>query len=149
MADTEVDMKMRVLVLVLTVASLTTGGRGTEANPIAFAPQAHHLAHGHGGSALGAAFALPTAVNTRMLLEGAVHTSEFIEIASGRTRTQAFVSYPDRGDKAPVVIVRADGGLSDWARAVAYQAARSGFIAIAADRMSADIQQYAARIPAA
>jgi carboxymethylenebutenolidase len=146
-------MKMRVLVLVLTVASLTTGGRGTEANPIGFSPQAHelasHAAHILTGGALASAFALPTAVNTRELLEGAVHTSEFIEVGSGRDRLQAFVSYPDRGDKAPVVIVTTKDGMSDFSRAVAYQAARDGFIAIAPDRLSPAVRQYAAGIPAA
>ena len=39
--------------------------------------------------------------------------------------------------------------MSDFSRAVAYQAARDGFIAIAPDRLSPAVQQYAARIPSA
>ncbi len=50
---------------------------------------------------------------------------------------EAWVSYPERKDKAPVVIVIHEiFGLTDWARSVADQLAAEGFIAIAPDFLS-------------
>ena len=49
----------------------------------------------------------------------------------------AWVVYPERKDKAPVVVVIHEiFGLNDWARAVADQYAAEGFIAIAPDFLS-------------
>ena len=46
----------------------------------------------------------------------------------------AWISYPERHDKAPVVmIIHEIFGLSDWIRGVADQLAREGFIAVAPD----------------
>lgn len=50
---------------------------------------------------------------------------------------RTWVVYPERKDKAPVVIViHANTGLNDWARAVADQLAEDGFIAVAPDLLS-------------
>jgi carboxymethylenebutenolidase len=50
---------------------------------------------------------------------------------------RAWLVYPERRDKAPVVVVIHEiFGLSDWIRAVADQLARDGFIAIAPDLLS-------------
>jgi carboxymethylenebutenolidase len=50
---------------------------------------------------------------------------------------KSFVVYPERKDKAPVVIVIQEiYGLTDWIRGVADQLAKEGFIAIAPDFMS-------------
>ena len=50
---------------------------------------------------------------------------------------KSFVVYPERKDKAPVVIVIQEiFGLTDWIRGVADQLAKEGFIAIAPDFMS-------------
>ncbi len=50
---------------------------------------------------------------------------------------KAFVVYPERKDKAPVVIVIQEiFGLSDWIKGVADQLAQEGFIAIAPDLLS-------------
>jgi len=49
----------------------------------------------------------------------------------------AWVVYPERSDKAPVVVVIHEiYGLTDWIRAVADQLAAEGFIAIAPDLLS-------------
>ncbi len=49
----------------------------------------------------------------------------------------AFVAYPERKDKAPVVLVIHEVyGLTDWIRAVADNLAGAGFIAIAPDMLS-------------
>ena len=48
-----------------------------------------------------------------------------------------WVVYPERKDKAPVVMVISEiFGLSDWIRGVADQLAKDGFIAIAPDFIS-------------
>src|SRR5688572_29045487 len=50
---------------------------------------------------------------------------------------RSFVVYPERKEKAPVVIVIHEiFGLTDWVRAVADQLAAEGFIAIAPDLLS-------------
>lgn len=73
----------------------------------------------------------------RALAESSRH-GEFVDIALGDGKAlNAWVVYPERGDKAPVVLVIHDiRGLSDWARAVADQLAQDGFIAVAPDFLS-------------
>ncbi len=57
--------------------------------------------------------------------------------AGGGDAVDAWVVYPERPDKAPVVIVIHEiFGLNDWARAVADQLAAEGYIAIAPDFLS-------------
>ncbi len=57
--------------------------------------------------------------------------------ASSGAPIKSFVVYPERKDKAPVVIVVQEiFGLTDWIRGVADQLAKEGFIAIAPDFMS-------------
>ncbi len=110
-----------------------------------------------GRTSITSAYVLPTAATTRPLLEGAVHTSEFVDVAAGRARLTAFVSYPDRGERAPAVVVTTDEGMTDWARSLAFQAARAGFVAIAPDYSSQastrpqldGVLTFAARLPAA
>src|SRR5688572_22342014 len=52
-------------------------------------------------------------------------------------RVRAWVSYPERSTKAPVVVVIHEiFGLTDWVRAVADQLAADGFIAIAPDLLT-------------
>ena len=55
----------------------------------------------------------------------------------GASPIRAWVVYPERKDKAPVVIVIHEiFGLTDWIRNVADQLAREGFIAIAPDLLT-------------
>jgi carboxymethylenebutenolidase len=57
--------------------------------------------------------------------------------AGGGDKVDAWVVYPERADKAPVVVVIHEiFGLNDWARAVTDQYAAEGFIAIAPDFLS-------------
>ena len=57
--------------------------------------------------------------------------------AAGGDSVDAWVVYPERTDKAPVVIVIHEiFGLSDWVRSVADQFAAEGFIAVAPDFLS-------------
>src|SRR5213075_3258549 len=62
---------------------------------------------------------------------------EWVDIKSGQRTIKAFVVYPERKEKTPVVLVVHEiFGLSDWIRGVCDQLAESGVIAIAPDLLS-------------
>ena len=62
---------------------------------------------------------------------------EWVEIKFGDRTIKAFVVYPERKDKAPVVLVIHEiFGLSDWVRGLCDQLAENGIIAIAPDLLS-------------
>ncbi len=68
--------------------------------------------------------------------------AEWVDIKSGDRTIKAFVVYPERKDKAPVVLVIHEiFGLTDWVRGVCDQLAENGVIAIAPDLLSG--QTYA------
>jgi carboxymethylenebutenolidase len=77
-------------------------------------------------------------------LDASPRHGEWIDIegpapASGgmRDSVRAWISYPERSTKAPVVIVIHEiFGLTDWIRAVADQLAAEGFIAVAPDLLT-------------
>lgn len=62
---------------------------------------------------------------------------EFVTIDAPGGPLRTWIVYPERKDKAPVVIVIHEiFGLTDWIRAVADQLAADGFIAVAPDLLS-------------
>src|SRR3954466_5366068 len=62
---------------------------------------------------------------------------EWVEVKSGARTLKAFVVYPERKEKAPVVLVIHEiFGLTDWVRGVCDQLAENGVIAIAPDLLS-------------
>ena len=62
---------------------------------------------------------------------------EWVEFKSGERTIKAFVVYPERKDKAPVVVVIHEiFGLTDWVRGICDQLAENGVIAIAPDLLS-------------
>src|SRR3954451_21483436 len=62
---------------------------------------------------------------------------EFVEFKSGERTLKAFVVYPQRKERAPVVLVIHEiFGLTDWVRGVCDQLAENGVIAIAPDMLS-------------
>src|SRR3979411_287830 len=70
-------------------------------------------------------------------LEKSSRHGEWVEFKSGERTIKAFVVYPERKDKAPVVIVIHEiFGLTDWVRGVCDQLAENGVIAIAPDLLS-------------
>src|SRR3954465_4410288 len=71
-------------------------------------------------------------------LKSSPRHGEWVDIkGTDGTPIKSFVVYPERRDKAPVVIVIHEiFGLSDWIRGVADQLAKDGFIAIAPDLLS-------------
>ncbi|MCY4596928.1 MAG: dienelactone hydrolase family protein [Bryobacterales bacterium] len=94
---------------------------------------------------LAMAQAIPPDADTALTaLNESPRHGEWIDIKEGRSDTsrwgdtiRAWVVYPERATRAPVVIVIHEiFGLTDWIRAVADQAAAEGFIAIAPDLLS-------------
>jgi carboxymethylenebutenolidase len=62
---------------------------------------------------------------------------EWVEYKSGERTIKAFVVYPERKEKAPVVMVIHEiFGLTDWVRGLCDQLAENGVIAIAPDMLS-------------
>src|SRR5437667_10259056 len=60
--------------------------------------------------------------------------AEWVDIKSGDRTIKAFVVYPERKDKAPVVLVIQEiFGLTDWLRSLCDELAEDGGIAIALD----------------
>src|SRR6476469_7439190 len=70
-------------------------------------------------------------------LEKSSRHGEWVEFKSGERNLKAFVVYPEKKEKAPVVIVIHEiFGLTDWVRGVCDQLAEAGVIAIAPDMLS-------------
>ena len=70
-------------------------------------------------------------------LEKSSRHGEWVEFKSGERTLKAFVVYPERKEKAPVVLVIHEiFGLTDWVRGVCDQLAENGVIAIAPDLLS-------------
>ncbi len=62
---------------------------------------------------------------------------EWVDFKSGDRSIKAFVVYPERKNKAPIVLVIHEiFGLTDWVRGVCDQLAENGVIAIAPDLLS-------------
>jgi carboxymethylenebutenolidase len=62
---------------------------------------------------------------------------EWVEYKSGERTLKAFVVYPEKKEKAPVVIVIHEiFGMTDWVRGLCDQLAENGVIAIAPDLLS-------------
>ena len=65
---------------------------------------------------------------------------QMIRLAGGADSVRAWVVYPERSTKAPVVILVHDiYGMGNWIRAMADQAAADGFIAIAPDLLTGKV----------
>lgn len=70
-------------------------------------------------------------------LEKSPRHGEWVEFKSGERTVKAFVVYPEKKEKAPVVVVIHEiFGLTDWVRGVCDQLAEAGVIAIAPDMLS-------------
>lgn len=79
----------------------------------------------------------PAEENAKARLEKSPRHGEYVDIKVSGVPIRTWVVYPERRDKAPVVIVIHEiFGLSDWIRAVADQLAAEGFIAVAPDLVS-------------
>jgi carboxymethylenebutenolidase len=81
----------------------------------------------------------PSEEQAKTALEKSPRHGEWVDIklASGGTPIRTWVVYPERKEKAGVVIVIQEiFGLTDWIRGVADQLAKEGFIAVAPDMIS-------------
>src|SRR5579864_3508965 len=80
---------------------------------------------------------LPSADTAKTVLNATYRHRQWVNVEAGSSSIRAFIVYPQRSNKAPVVVVTASGqGPSDWIRAVADQVAAEGFIAIVPDVLS-------------
>jgi carboxymethylenebutenolidase len=80
----------------------------------------------------------PSEQTARAQLDSSPRHGEFVDVkAPSGGPVKTWIVYPERKDKAGVVIVIHEiFGLSDWIRGVADQLAREGFIAVAPDLIS-------------
>jgi carboxymethylenebutenolidase len=80
----------------------------------------------------------PSEQTATSALQSSPRHGEFVDVpVPGQSAVRAWIVYPERPDKAGVVIlIHEIFGLSDWMRGVADQLAREGFIAIAPDLIS-------------
>lgn len=80
----------------------------------------------------------PGEEDAKARLNSSARHGEYVDVpVEGAPALRAFVAYPERKDKAPVVIVIHEiYGLSDWVRALADQLAADGYIAIAPDLLT-------------
>jgi carboxymethylenebutenolidase len=97
---------------------------------------------------------LPTEANAKTLLDATTRHREWVTVGTAVTATLAFVVYPERADRAPVVLVTAKGESAEArSRAISDQLAAEGFISIMPDATSAvaydAARAYATRLPAA
>lgn len=77
---------------------------------------------------------LPTNANAKHLLNTMSRHREWVRVETDSGMVFAFVVYPDRSNRAPVVLVtERSQGATDWARAAADQVAAAGFIAVVPD----------------
>jgi len=106
---------------------------------------AQHADHGGQSASSAAATAPDTALSLPPDAEHAVarlnaspRHGQWVMIPRGNgDSVRAWIVYPERSTKAPVVVVIHEiFGMSDWVRAVTDQLAREGFIAIAPDLLS-------------
>jgi carboxymethylenebutenolidase len=81
----------------------------------------------------------PGETQAKAALEKSPRHGEYVDVKvpGGGTPIRTWVVYPERKDKAPVVLlIHEIYGLSDWIRGVADQLAKEGFIAVAPDLVS-------------
>lgn len=105
---------------------------GVVALALILAPVA--LANGKGASS-----APPGEEGAKAALDSSPRHHEWIDVAlpGEEGKVVTFVAYPERSDKAPVVVVIQEiFGLTDWLRAVADRLAAEGFLAVAPDLLS-------------
>jgi carboxymethylenebutenolidase len=79
----------------------------------------------------------PSSDMAQQALKDSPRHGEWADIPVGDVKVHTWVVYPERKDKAPVVIVIHEiFGMSDWVRAATDQLAAEGYIAVAPDLLS-------------
>ena len=131
-------MPQPLLLFVLTIALPAA------AQTAASDPHAGHAGPQQQAAAQGAPAAVddrlpPSAETAGEALKKSPRHQEWVDvkIAGSRGVVKTFVVYPERKEKAPVVLVIHEiFGLTEWIRGVADQLAEDGFIAVAPDLLS-------------
>ncbi|MSO23580.1 MAG: dienelactone hydrolase family protein [Acidobacteria bacterium] len=129
-------MNLRRTIATLSALFLTVMVQGTDLKD----PYAEHAAM-HFQAASGMAGPVdeklpPGEENAKASIEKSPRHGEYVDIklTGDQKPIRTWVVYPERKDKAPIVIVIHEiFGLSDWIRGVADQLAEDGFIAVAPD----------------
>jgi carboxymethylenebutenolidase len=130
----EGGMKARVAIAMMAIAGLSV-------SPV-FAQDHNHAEHADRMMEQAAVapnnLKLPAGEDgAKQRLSSSPRHSEWVKINVNGTPVNTFVVYPERKDKAPVVLVIQEiFGLTDWIRGVADQLAAEGFIGIAPDLLS-------------
>ncbi|HSV15366.1 MAG TPA: dienelactone hydrolase family protein, partial [Tepidisphaeraceae bacterium] len=81
----------------------------------------------------------PSAATAEKVLKDSPRHGEWVDVPmpGSEVKLHSWIVYPERSDKAPVVIVIHEiFGMSDWVRATTDQLAAEGFIAVAPDLLS-------------
>ena len=99
----------------------------------------------------------PSAAEAQAAIDRSPRHGEWVSIDRPPVQIKSWVMYPERSDRAPVVMVIHPGAvLDDWTRAIADRLAADGYIAVAPDlgpqlRVTAldAVRDYALKIPAA
>lgn len=123
--------------LALAGFALITGCTTTQMNP-ANDHSDHDTAAPSTTVAVPASPSLPAdAAGARARLASSPRHGEWVTYKSGADSIRAWLVYPQRKDKAPVIVVIHEiYGLTPWVRAVADQLAEAGYIAIAPDLLT-------------
>lgn len=129
---------MRLLILATAIAAATGGYLVSQARATAAVPDEHadHQDHpGTGATIAAQSGALPASGQTApQRIASSPRHGEWVTIKVGSDSVEAWVVYPQRAQKAPVVIaIHENTGLNVWTRSVADQLAAEGFIGIAPD----------------
>jgi carboxymethylenebutenolidase len=133
-------MKARALGVVIAIGIVVAGGglvlgeRGTPVGATAMDPARTTMP----ASAIARA-GLPSEQSARAVLSAALmhRHPQYLDIAAGATPIRSFVVFPERADRAPVLVMTSNTqGMSDWLRAVGDAAAAEGFIAVVPDLLT-------------
>jgi carboxymethylenebutenolidase len=130
---------MKRTILVLAAVALPPGLAVAATQALSPDPHAAHAREATSASPAAAQDPnLPAdAAAARARLAASPRHAEWATVRSGQDSIRAWVVYPERADKAPVVVVIHEiFGLSHWIQAVADQLAKDGFIAIAPDLLT-------------
>src|SRR5947208_16362793 len=85
----------------------------------------------------GLALNLPAQDWARANVDKSPRHREWVTVKHDGRSVETFVAYPERSDKAPVIVVIHEiFGMTDWVEDVADQFAAAGFIAVAPDLLS-------------
>ena len=134
---------MRILTIVVAAIAAAGGYMASQARtPVVADEHAGHGDHAAGGLVAvdaGQSAAIPASgVTAAQRIAASPRHGEWVAIKVGASDSvMAWVVYPERSQKAPVVIaIHENTGLNTWTRSVADQLAAEGFIGIAPDMIT-------------